>query len=174
MCNINSNSFISPILNLSNNKLVGIIKSNNKYYNKGILFKYLIKEFRNEYNYSKNVTNEIEILINVEIIDINQKIYFLFNEEEFRNENKENNARNNADLKNLNNLNTELSINNNRLLEFQKYFKPDKKGENNIKLIINKNLTDFSYMFYGCKNIIKINFISFNTKYVSNMEYMFY
>ena len=29
-------------------------------------------------------------------------------------------------------------------------------------------------MFVGCKNIIKINFIKFNTKYILNMKYMFY
>ena len=29
-------------------------------------------------------------------------------------------------------------------------------------------------MFAGCKNIIKINFISFNTRYITNMKYMFY
>ena len=29
-------------------------------------------------------------------------------------------------------------------------------------------------MFSGCENIIDINFISFNTEYITNMEYMFY
>ena len=29
-------------------------------------------------------------------------------------------------------------------------------------------------MFTGCKNIISINFIKFNTKHVKNMKYMFH
>ena len=29
-------------------------------------------------------------------------------------------------------------------------------------------------MFVGCKNIININFKSFNTKNIMNMKYMFY
>ena len=29
-------------------------------------------------------------------------------------------------------------------------------------------------MFAGCENIININFISFNTKFVENMKFMFY
>ena len=75
-------------------------------------------------------------------------------------------------FKDLNLLNTELYINE-KQYKFKKYFKPEKEGEYNIKLKFNINLIDCSFMFAGCKNIININFINFNTKYVKNMEYMF-
>ena len=37
----------------------------------------------------------------------------------------------------------------------------------------NINLTDCSYMFVRCEEIININFVSFNTKNIKNMSYMF-
>ena len=43
------NNKISPIFNLSNNKLIGIHKCISNYYNRGIFFKYLIEEFINKY-----------------------------------------------------------------------------------------------------------------------------
>ena len=53
-------------------------------------------------------------------------------------------------------------------------FIPNKEGIYNINIKFNINLTDCSYMFVGCDNIININFISFNTKNVENMKYMLY
>ena len=58
--NINSN--YSFIFNLNNNKLIGIHKDNTKYcYNKGILFKSIIKGIK---NYLTNI-NKIGILIDI-------------------------------------------------------------------------------------------------------------
>ena len=76
-------------------------------------------------------------------------------------------------LNELNQSNAELYINNNKY-EYKKYFKPNKSGKFHIRLKFNIILTNCSYMFAGCKNIININFISFNTKYITNMKYMFY
>ena len=44
--NINSN--FSLIFNLSNNKLIGIHKNNTIYYNRGIIFKNIIKRIKNK------------------------------------------------------------------------------------------------------------------------------
>ena len=76
-------------------------------------------------------------------------------------------------LKELNDLNTELYINDEKY-KYNKYFKPEKGGKYEIKLKFFINLTDCSYMFVGCENIIDINLVSFNTRYIINTKYMFY
>ena len=167
--NINTNSKCSFIFNLSNNKLIGLHENNNNnsYYNKGQLLNIMIKEFLREVKNDIN-ENEIDILIKVE--DINKEIYFLDNEDEDENGNK----LYHSNLKELNELNTELYINDIKEQKYEKYFIPSNVGEYKIKLKFNVNLTDSSYMFAGCDNIININFISFNTKYITNMNHMFY
>jgi len=153
--NITKNSLI---FNLSNNKILGIGGINIKYYNKGLTFKFIINEFINK--------EEINILIDIQKEEINRDIYFLdnFSEEKL--------FFNNNHLKELNEINTELCVNN-KLCKFKKYFKPEKEGKYNIKLKFNNSLTDCSYMFAGCNNIINIDFTTFSTKNINNMEYMF-
>ena len=176
-CNINSNSNGAPIFNISNNKLIGVYKNTSNYYAKGIFFKFIISEFIQEYKYSKkefkynsNSKNEINILVKVEKEDIKKKIYFLDNYKYKDNLGKKHNIDN---LTELDKFNTELYIDGKKV-EFKKYFITEKEGEYNINLTFNVNITDSSYMFAGCENIININFISFNTKYIANMKYMFY
>ena len=176
-CNINSSGTISPIFNLNNNKLIGIYINNSyqlKQFIKGIFLKNVINEFNELINLHKNifeVKNEINILIKVFKEDINRKIYFL-NKEYMKY--KENNLIENNDnnLEYLNELNTELYINE-KLVKYKKYFKPNNEGEYRIKLKFNFNLTDCSYMFADCENIIKIDFL-FNSYFVKNMKKMFY
>ena len=172
--NINKNSKYSLIFNLNNNKLIGIHKNNPKYYNynKGIYFKSIINEFilrYKKYCYN-NRLNEINITIQINKDDINKEINFLDNYE-YKDENGI--IHNHDNLKELNKLNTELYINNLKY-DYQKYFIPKKDGIYDIKLKFNINIKDSSYMFAGCKNIININFISFNTQNIINMKYMFY
>ena len=153
---------ILPIFNLSNNKLIGIHIKNSKYYYKGLIFNFIINEFIEEYKIEKNdALNEIDILMKINKIDINKDIYFLDKE----------NKNNEFDESNKNKI--ELYINNIKK-EYQKYFKPNKEGEYEIKLKFNYNLKNCDYMFANCENIIKINFILFNTKYITSMKYMFH
>ena len=186
------NNKISPIFNLSNNKLIGIHKYISNYYNRGIFLRYLIDKFIEKY---KKI-NEINLVINIKKDEINKKIYFLDN----NNYNKNNLfSSHHNHLKELNEFNTELYINNKKYI-YQKFFIPKKEGDHNIKLIFYINLTDCSFMFSGCYNIKNINLFSFisnnvvkmnsmfsecyglenldlsafNTKNVMNMEYMFY
>ena len=165
-----------PIFDLSNNKLLGIYNKNSKIYNKGIFFKFIINEFINKYKYiieyksEKKVENEFNILINITKKSVNKINFFLDNY--FYKDNKGMNHFND-NLKELNEFNTDLYINNHKY-KYQKYFIPEKEGKYNIKLKFSINLTDCSYMFAGCENIINIDFIHFNTKYVTNMKYMFY
>ena len=162
----NINSKYSLIFNLSNNKLIGIYNNQSKYYNNGIFLKYIIKEYENKYNYFRNKDNEILLKLKIDKNDINKEIYFL--------DNYNNNNNNNNNLKELNNSNIELYINNIKQKEFKKYFTPIKEGEYNIKLKFKINMKDCSYMFAGCNKKININFNSFNTKDIINMKYMFY
>ena len=165
LANINTNSKISFIFNLSNNKLLGIHEIKSKHYNKGLFFSHII-EFVNKYKklnkYKDNQysNNEIDISINVSNKEVNKDVYFLSNNE------KDN-------FTELNESNAEIIINDIKY-KYAKYFKPEREGEYNIKLKFNINLTDCSYMFANCKNIKNINFISFNTRYIINMKYMFY
>ena len=174
-CNINSDSNGAPIFNLNNNKLIGIYKNNSKYYAKGIFLKFAIKEFIKEVMQSrKNIKNdnknEISIIVNVEKEDVWKKIFFLDN---YVYKNESGKKYKSQYFKELNEFNTELYINGDKKI-YKKYFIPSEIGKYYIYLIFNINLTDCSYMFAGCSNIMNINFISFNTEYVTNMKYMFY
>ena len=163
-CYLNLFNTNSKIFNLSNNKLIGIFKNCSECYNKGIFFNYFIKEFINEYKQTRkeeNNNNEINILLNIERKDINKNIYFLDRKQ------------NNPYLKEINKLNSELYINGIKK-EFKNYFTPLEEDNYKIKLKFNINLIDCSYMFAFCENIKDINFIKFNTRYITNMKYMFH
>ena len=180
-CDVNENSHLSPIFNLSNNKLIGI--HNNFLTNNisGIYLKYMINKFINTYEYTNkfitdnkykfhhNLYNEIDILI--KLIDIKEKETYFLDNYEYKDKTGKKHFHDN--LKELNASNTELYINNKKH-EYQKYFIPGKEMEYNIKLRFSVNLTDCSYMFAGCENIMEIKFKSFNTKNVTNMKYMFH
>ena len=152
------------ILNLSNNKIIGMHENNISYSNKGIFFNYFINRFIQRYKNKElffkydniKYSNEIDIIVKVNKEDINKNIYFLG--ENYNGE--------------LNELYPEI-YNDNIKSEFTKYFKYEKVGEYNIKLKFSFNLIDCSYMFNKCKNIININFVSFNTERIKNMNYMF-
>ena len=57
---------------------------------------------------------------------------------------------------------------------FKKTFIPKKNGIYLIKLLFKKKLSNCSYMFSKCTNIIDIDFFKFNTENVTNMKNMFY
>ena len=175
-CDINSGSLGAPILNIATNKVIGINKgiiSNNEYI-KGTFLKYPLNELNikksnpnndilinNETNKTLVSMNEIRIEVKINKEDINKNIHFL------------DNTVFNSYLNELNQLNTELYINDNKF-EYQKYFIPEKEGVFNIKLKINTCIKGCSHMFYGCKNIINIDLSSFNSKNINNMSFMFY
>jgi len=167
--NINSKYELCVIFNLSNNKLIGIhLNNHDKYFKNEIDLKKNIHEFLIKKKHYKYM-NEINILIKIEKEDINKDIYFLDKEytdnylvKDYIHDN----------LEELNEYNTEVFINKNEY-KYKKYFKPEKEGEYNISIRFTIDLKDCTAMFAGCKNIININFISFNTKNVTNMSWMF-
>ena len=144
---------------------------------------------QNKFNYINDIynninSNEIKLTINITEDDINKKIYFLDNTDdnivvEFKLNEKSligyNDIREEHHhdfLKELNESNTELYINN-KNYKYEKYFIPEKEGVYHILLKFNILMTDCSFMFYGCKNITNIDLSSFNTKNVTNMNSMF-
>ena len=97
-------------------------------------------------------------------------IYFLDNQEKmkslvgFYEENEE--------IKGLNDNDVELYINGEKK-PFKKYFKPEKEGEYEIKIIFKNKMKDCSFMFSGCDNVKSINLSTFDSSSVTNMRYMF-
>ena len=176
--NENIDSNFSPIFINSNKnyQLIGLLDNRAKYF-KGIFLRKIIKKFIDIYKCNKNKQNEIDILMNVDEKDVGKKMYFLCNDDIFfSNIMSSNNILEdcNGSLMKLNDLNAEIYIDDKRQNKFNKYFIPEKAGEYKIKLKFSIELTDCSYMFAGCNNIIKINLNSFNSEYVTNMKYMFY
>ena len=88
LCSTESGSSGSPILNISNNKVIGIHKEGYKKdnYNIGTYLKYPINEYLNNINLieksnemNNKINNEIIITLKIEKEDINKDIYFLDN-----------------------------------------------------------------------------------------------
>ena len=180
-----------PILSLSNNKVIGVHKGTIK--NKGgnnfkigTFLKYPLLEINgntmniNLFNQTKNQKektkdikiqkNEIKMTIKIDKNDINKYIHILDN----TNGEIINGIKHYHDnLKELNSSNTELFINNTKH-EFKKYFRAEKEGLYSIILNLKSIIKDCTCMFFGCKNIINIDFSSFDTESVKNMGYMFY
>ena len=192
-CNIGLCSSGAPILNLKTNKIIGIYSEATSHnlcetiYNMSILLKYPLnklngkeakplkknkeeKELKKENNINNELVNEIKIAVKINENDINKAIYFLDNTD-FTDDKGIDYFNNN--LKELNELNTELYINDKKY-GFKKYFYPDKEGIYIIKLKFNINIKDLSFMFAGCRNILNIDLSSFqDTKNVNNMSDMF-
>jgi len=163
----------SPILKLSNKKVIGMHIESNKFcynkLNKGIFLKKPINEYINNINII-DIKNEIRLKLKIGQKDINERIYFLScvlfedNIDEYHIFNQ------------LNESNTDLFIDGKKYT-FQKYFRFENEGIYSIKIKIKKNLynciKDCQSMFYNCENIIDIDLSSFDTKDVTNMSYMF-
>ena len=169
--------------NINNKNNVEIINNDIKDRNKEIINRKIIhnneiKIEENEINLDNDNSNEFELLKNdkFEINDINinigknrnaiELVYYtklggfanIFGSE-FVNNNKDN-------IKLIFNKGKPISL-------VDKFFL--KKGENRIKLLIEKELTDLSYMFYDCsalKNIHDLKYL--NTSKVTNFSKLFY
>ena len=119
-----------------------------------------------------------QIIIKLKVTDrdkINNEftdIYFLEKEKFIQNNIIKEFRGKNEELKELNEINTKLFINNEQC-PFKKCFKPTEKGEYEIKLIFIKKIQNLSYLFRGCQNIISIDLSSFDTSECTNMKYMF-
>ena len=131
-------------------------------------------KFINILNINNQINNsEIKIILDIKKENINKNIYFLDNTDGNVYINANDKEEHHHDfLKELNESNIELYINNQNY-KYQKYFKPEKEGIYELLLKFNINMKDCSFMFYNCKNIIEIDFSSFNSKSIVNMLSMF-
>ena len=119
-----------------------------------------IDHFPNNFN-----ENEIKITLDIKDNEVNKKIYFLCN-------NKKSNKVPNY-INELNSENTELFIESSKQ-NYQQYFIPSKKGKYDIILKFKKYFKNCSYMFYSCKQIIRVDFSNFKTKEVTDMSHLFH
>ncbi len=191
LCSTNPGSSGSPILNISNNKIIGIhcgakdkIKDTNNRgeekkedinFNIGTYLKNPLKEYLEDINiidYKKEIKNEIKITLKIEKDDVNNEIYFLDNTNGKYNIEGKEVEHHHDNLKELNKSNPKLYINN-KEKEYTKYFYPTEGGIHSVKLIFNTEIKDCSFMFYNCNNIIDLDLSSFDTKNITNMSYMF-
>ena len=144
------------ILSLLTNKIIGILKDyiNRKGNNKNNIGTYL-KYPLNDLSPFHNTISEIKLDIEIKKEDIKKDIYFLDNSDgHIDYKGKKNHSDN---LKELNELNTELYINNKKY-KYKKYFIPEKEGIYSILLKINNiSIKDCSFMLYNCKKIINID-----------------
>ena len=188
LCSTYYGSSGSPIIKMSNNKVIGIhnqgLKNNANNdnnselhkncikldFNFGKVLKEPIKEFLEKYDYIKKKNNSIDLTIKIEKKDIDKEIYFLDNNNGCYDEN--NVKRYHDYLKELNENNVNLYIDDKKY-NYQKYFTFNKEGEHYIKLELQTKIKDCSFMFYGCKNIISIDLSSFDSSETTNMSGMF-
>ena len=160
----NDNNYIfSPVLKLSNNKILGIsIEKSNKF----DIINNIIKGFK---ILDKKKENEIILTLEIDKSDINEKIYFLDNTDYIDTKAKHYHD----NLKELNESNVKIYINDEEY-KYKKYFIPKKEGIYTIKLIFNIQMKDCSYMFGFSNKLIDIDLSSFNTDKVTNMTGMFF
>ena len=178
-CNINKNSFGSPILLANNQKLIGIFNSNStKYkYNKGDLLIYSLIEFSKNINKSLLINKESDLINNyiIGIFDIkedNQSIRIISSYEQYCREYKfdkyEKEYENEKEIKDY----CEIKIND-ELIPFSYFHTFNKKGIYKIKYTFLLNITKIDYMFYGCSSLAHLDLSNFNTNIVTNMSYIF-
>jgi surface protein len=118
----------------------------------------------------KGEKSKIKMIIDIKENDINKDIYFLDNTDY---EDENGNKHFHDSIKEFNELNTKLYINNKKY-RFQKYFRFAEKGEYYIKIKFYFSVKDCSNMFYNCNSIKSIDLSSFNARNVSNMSNMFF
>ena len=171
LCCTEKGSSGAPILNLSNNKLIGIHKGayNNYNYNKGNILIYPFKEFisqikkginniNNNFNKNKNI---IKGVLDIKLNEIKNRI-ILFNEN-----------------KTYINEKMDVYLNNNKvnMIKDNKKRKIDyrfeKDGKYNFEIIINQEITDLSRFFEKNINIISLDFSYFDTSNIRIMKLMF-
>ena len=105
---------------------------------------------------NKEIKNEICITLKIEKDDVDKEIYFLDNTDGTYNINDKEVNSVHDNLKELNELNTELYIDSIKN-KYKKYFIPTEEGNVLIRLKFNNNIQDCSFMFYDCSKITKID-----------------
>ena len=139
ICSTDNGSLGSPILNIENNKVIGIHKQSSHNYNKGTLLKYPLNDIIKKY--SQNKLNNIIIgEININKDDINKEIQIINSFENFKSKYQnmefedEDKCKNEKEIKE----NIEIKINGKKI-EFTYNYKFEKEGKYQIEYLF-KNI----------------------------------
>ena len=202
-CPTDNGSSGSPIINSNTFKVIGIHSGRGKTQdiNFGLILKKPIIVFYNNFNnrlkkensyisiktvdtletersyrkksidFSDFKKNEINLKIKIFQKEINKKVYFLDNTN-FTDWVTKKKHYHDA-LTELNESNTKVYINN-KEEKYKKYFIPKKSGIYDIKIVVSIKMTDCSYMFSDCANILSIDLSSFDSSNVTRLDHMFY
>ena len=112
---------------------------------------------------NNNIKNIIKMKLKIEKNDVNKPTKILYNIDKIYFD---------CDLKELNESNTELFINEKKY-NFKIYFIPEKEGIYEIQLNIKILMKNCCCLFYSLKNLQSLDLSSFNTQNVTNMSYIF-
>ena len=173
----------SPIVNMNNNKLIGILSSSNR----GITIKYILSEYfmNKNNNYFLNnsmLFSQMNNMMNLQqmmlfqqqqtLINIlNNKNMIKIKVEVDKNEIKRE-IRFINKLEDIDKNDIDIFINGIKA-DYQNHLETNKEGIYCIKLIFKKNIKNCSRMFEDCENIIEIDLSCFDTRNVTDMKMMF-
>ena len=126
---------------------------------------------KNSISFLEDTKNEIYLKIKILKKDINKKIYYVDNTNFSDWETKK--SHRHDFLKELNELNTRVFINNNEI-KYNKYFIPKNDGIYDIRLVFSIKIKDCSFMFSDCGNILSVDLSNFDSSRVTHLDHMFY
>ena len=200
-CSTDSASIGSPLLNLKNNKVIGLhlgINKNN--INVGALILGFVQKYIKSFNEFKSFQSQdisesqvsnnnnppfgrsISQPIGQISININDSIFKKTKVEKTNiielklfasKEDIKNKIYFLNNQKEFNEDNIEVYINNEKTKKFKSYFRPEEVKVYSIKLLFKQNITDCTEMFQDCKNITFIDLSNLRTENVKDMSYMF-
>ena len=189
-CSTDNGSSGSPILNLENNKVIGIHKHGfiGFNFNEGTLLKFPLNDFIQKNKNIKdnkqkdinqenliNMNNFIIGEINVEKDDINKNIQIINSFEELKSIYKWKDKDDDFKYENEKEIKENIVIKiNGKIINFSYYYIFEKEGKYKIEYIFKNNLTKTDFMFAGCKSLTNLNLSNFNTQNITNMSGMFY
>ena len=131
------------------------------------------KNYEKEVNSNKN--NKIIGEISISVFDIKERTQIINSFENVKELNNYKNKENDWKYENKKEIEDNIQIRiNDEIKNFRYYYRFKKQGTYKIEYIFKNPLTKTNHMFFGCKNIIKLDFSNFDTNQVTNMSNMFY
>ena len=131
------------------------------------------KNYEKEVNSNKN--NKIIGEISISVFDIKERTQIINSFENVKELNNYKNKENDWKYENKKEIEDNIQIRiNDEIKNFRYYYRFKNQGTYKIEYIFKNPLTKPNHMFFGCKNIIKLDFSNFDTNQVTNMSNMFY
>ena len=131
------------------------------------------KNYEKEVNSNKD--NKIIGEISISVFDIKERTQIINSFENVKELNNYKNKENDWKYENKKEIEDNIQIRiNDEIKNFRYYYRFKNQGTYKIEYIFKNPLTKTNHMFFGCKNIIKLDFSNFDTSQVTNMSNMFY